>query len=92
MKSSPVRINSQMSNNIAQTMQKAQNCSQSYACYRVQITLKKCSFKKTEYSIKLKIISLLSFRIALAQAGNNFIHFVTRSGSLSMTFLLGEDI
>ena len=29
-----------MSNNIAHTMQTVQNLSQSYACYRVQITLK----------------------------------------------------
>ena len=70
MKSSPVRINIEMSNNIAQTMQKAQNCSQSYACYRVQITLKKSCYKKTEYSIKLKLFYCLVF--ALAQAGNNF--------------------
>ena len=40
MKSSAGGINSQISNNIAQTMQTALNFSQSYARYRVQKTLK----------------------------------------------------
>ena len=43
------------SNNMAQTMQKAQN-SRSYAFFRVQLTLKKCSYKKTECSSKWKCI------------------------------------
>ena len=34
-----------VSNNMAQTMQKAQN-SRSYAFFRVQLTLKKCSYKR----------------------------------------------
>ena len=42
-------------NNMAQTMQKAQN-SRSYAFFRVQLTLKKCSYKKTECSSKWKCI------------------------------------
>ena len=44
-----------VSNNMAQTMQKAQN-SRSYAFFRVQLTLKKCSYKKTECSSKWKCI------------------------------------
>ena len=44
-----------VSNNKAQTMQKAQN-SRSYAFFRVQLTLKKCSDKKTECSSNWKYI------------------------------------
>ena len=67
-----------------QTMQKAQN-SRSYAFYRVQLTLKKCSYKKTECSIKWKLL-FPCYVIALAQEGNNSIHFEVLLGTLSMTF------
>ena len=64
MKSSAVWINSQMSNKMAQTTEKAQNC------YRVQLTLKKMPFyKNTECSTKLKLFHC--YLIALAQGGNN---------------------
>ena len=42
---------SQMSNNIAHTMQTAQNYSQSYACYRVQITLKSVLIKGLNFPL-----------------------------------------
>ena len=54
---------------MAQTTEKAQNCSRSYACYRVQLTLKKMFYKKTQCSTKLKLFHC--YLIALAQGGNN---------------------
>ena len=77
--------------NIAETMKKALNCSQWYAWYRVQITFKKGSDKNTEYSIiTLKLFHCYVF--PLAQEENNSIRFEIRSGSLSMTFSLEEDV
>ena len=42
----------QMSNKMAQTTQKAQKCSRSYACYRVQLKLKKCFIKRLNVQLK----------------------------------------
>ena len=69
MKSSAVWINSQVSNKMAQTTEKVQNCWRSYACYRVQLTLKKMFYKKTQCSTKLKLFHC--YLIALAQGENN---------------------
>ena len=69
---------------MTQTMQMVQS-SQSYAFYRVQLTLKKCYNKTTECSIKWKLFPC--YVIALAQEGNNSIHFEILLGTLSMPFL-----
>ena len=61
MKSSTVGINSQISNNMAQIMQKAQNYSRGFKSTLPSSVnfLKTGSYKKTECSINYKIISLL---------------------------------
>ena len=65
MKSSAVRINSQISNNMAQIMQKAQNYYRGFKSTLPSSVnfLKTGSYKKTECSISYKIISLLCYRI-----------------------------
>ena len=58
-----------MSNNGAQTIRTAENFSQSYACYRVQITLKNVLIKGLNCPLNLNNSSVNVF--ALAREGNN---------------------
>ena len=85
MKSSAVWINSQMSNNIAHTMQTARKFSQSYPCYQVQITLKHVFIKGLNFPLNWNNFSVM-FSHWHEKEVILIISFEIRSGTLSVTF------
>ena len=80
-----------MSNNIAHTRQTGQNFTQSYACYRVQITLKNVLIKGLNFPLNLNNFSVM-FSHWHEKEIILIIHFEIRSGTLSLPFFLEEDI